>query len=237
MKFAFNFRTVITNSEKDLKERLPHLRHVVRKRERSRKDNDNDIDEDLTDGGDNCDDNTTFSSDNDDLKERSHDLTKVFKWEECEENKTVLTKELARKSIRPVNRKSSRAGTVILNMRKGSKQEYERACNVCDFRTTSPAKWKMHIRAHRPRGMCTVCGKWYTTDNLQKHIESHAVSPVPCEQCGKMYKNIQALRFHEMLHRGVRYHPCACDICGKHYKSSHSMKVHRKRHFGKYRYA
>lgn len=118
--------------------------------------------------------------------------------------------------------------TMMINKRVGRK------CTLCDYETTCVIKLRAHKRCHLPRGICNICGKSCTIDNLKKHISNHTANPAPCDECTSVLKNPEALRVHKILHRRMRVEQIVCDICGKRYKYRHSLADHKKTHFREY---
>ncbi|XP_055839510.1 protein snail [Episyrphus balteatus] len=82
------------------------------------------------------------------------------------------------------------------------------------------------------RFKCEVCSKMYSTSiGLAKHQQYHCnqeKKPHSCQECGKIYTTMGALKMH------IRTHtlPCKCPICGKAFSRPWLLQGHIRTHTG-----
>ena len=117
-----------------------------------------------------------------------------------------------------------------------NKIKVQHLCTLCGKMLSSEGclfrhKKNIHEGVERKKIECPECGKSYTKDNFNNHIDyAHNINPVQCDTCGKEMKNKSALRNHML-----KVHPATdnieCSECGKDFPNKirlyhHTYSVH-----------
>ncbi|KAF2905147.1 hypothetical protein ILUMI_01022 [Ignelater luminosus] len=220
INLSYNFRRVIVNSDKELRDRY------VFKQEEQYKNEANDT------GGESDLYKTSFI--------KSEKASSVFDYN-GEENDIqpvdILLKnnkfeiELSNDLITVTDDINSQEKTNV-NVFKESKSNISNVknklykCDKCNYESSECKKYKGHLQNHSMK-MCTICGKFISALNLKKHITIHTGSPVKCKECGKVCKNSESLRGHVVIHKGINR---KCKICEEIYTERAAYVAHMKTH-------
>ena len=99
-------------------------------------------------------------------------------------------------------------------------------CQICGKEYKRLISYRQHLRFHRlansPQCSQTECGLKFKTLDEKKFHEDNA-HQVPCEKCGKLYKNPRQLVQHD---KQVHIEKVPCDRCGKMFKHKITLKEH-----------
>ena len=97
---------------------------------------------------------------------------------------------------------------------RSSKNHNPLQCNRCSKSFTTVQDLKDHKMDHQKKKYhCATCNKnFILKQRFLKHMEKHLES-IACKECGKKFRDMEALLRHEKIHTGVK--PYACDLCGK----------------------
>ena len=118
------------------------------------------------------------------------------------------------------------------------------ACDDCGKRFTLPNALTNHIINHHTKfpKSCDECSHYCASkEEFKKHMaNNHGVGiqekTIPCEICGKMFKNKYNLKAHVKLMHGKAEGEFPCDQCGKVFRGKASLEYHTKVHNGDYPY-
>jgi len=106
-------------------------------------------------------------------------------------------------------------------------------CPVCRKTFSQKSNFRNHVRTHsdeRPF-VCLVCLIGFKERyHLKKHtLFKHSPGQLneTCQQCGKRFKDLTAVRAHERTHSNVR--PYGCTRCDKTFKTSECLWHHENR--------
>lgn len=118
-------------------------------------------------------------------------------------------------------------------------------CNQCHRGYTKASRLKAHISdMHQEVDVeitCSFdgCGKIFRRNGTYRahYRKFHTDTQPPmttymCEQCGRTFKSITALREHRFKHASEEDYPYHCEQCGKRYTSQRTFKEHQMRHAG-----
>ena len=109
---------------------------------------------------------------------------------------------------------------------------------LTDFKISSLLKpTENEVKKSSPRYHCSNCKKSYSTySGLVKHQQFHCFLSnekkvrkiIACEECGKAYGSVGALKMH------IRTHtlPCKCHLCGKAFSRPWLLQGHIRTHTG-----
>ena len=111
-----------------------------------------------------------------------------------------------------------------------SKQKEFKKCEICN-KTYNSLSLKSHIKAvHKKEkeNICETCGKpFFSKSGLRMHMAVHFGNQMPCDQCGKCYRDKTRLNEHiKIAHEGRRDYPCA--HCGKAFQTRKYQKMHEE---------
>lgn len=100
-------------------------------------------------------------------------------------------------------------------------------CKHCEYKMTSSARMRMHVRLHMQGLKCKKCGKCYpNTHSLVEHMKLHGTRQVhQCASCGKSFMTEHSLQIHDKGNHGSGY-PCKC---GTVFKSPVQWARHAKK--------
>ena len=119
------------------------------------------------------------------------------------------------------------------------------ACDECGKKFTMPNALKNHRLNYHTQfpKTCDDCGhlcvskEIFKTHMANTHGSGVQEATVPCEICGKMFKNKYNLKNHvKLAHGGKGAVDFPCDLCGKSFRSKASLEYHHKIHSGEYPY-
>ena len=127
-----------------------------------------------------------------------------------------------------------------LSMRHHMKKHkgiYDVQCVECDKRFVSENSMRSHINSRHSKTIfiCEECGKEFKLkQQYDRHLTLHTGElKIPCRDvgCQKMFRNYNARRDCERMHKGIK--TFKCDLCSKLFMRSNTMKIHIKRHKGR----
>ncbi|XP_045456202.1 zinc finger protein 761-like [Melitaea cinxia] len=111
-------------------------------------------------------------------------------------------------------------------------------CPLCDrgFRTKADCRDHVNYR-HRGKSnhKCDICNKIMSTGRLlrrhmrETHYGQKKVKPRKiylCQTCGKVCRDVTALREHESLHTGEKL--LTCKLCGNNFRTSKALSRHKR---------
>ena len=110
-------------------------------------------------------------------------------------------------------------------------------CDACGERFSSESKHDIHFTVNHTDNRSFTCPecdyKAKTSKALYAHKSVHQLPRHKCRHCGKMFRQCQAMKAHEMTHTGER--PYGCRECSfrciqpndltKHYAETHKMTI------------
>jgi len=143
--------------------------------------------------------------------------------------KIMSTKDHLKRHIRNIHEKNIEES--VLN-----KIKVQHMCTLCGKMLSSEGclfrhNKNIHEGIERKKIECPECGKSYTKDNFNNHIDyAHTINPVQCDTCGKEMKNKGALRNH-MMKVHIATDNVKCTECGKAFPNKirlyhHTYSVH-----------
>ena len=143
--------------------------------------------------------------------------------------KIMSTKDHLKRHIRNIHEKNIEES--VLN-----KIKVQHMCTLCGKMLSSEGclfrhNKNIHEGIERKKIECHECGKSYTKDNFNNHIDyAHTINPVQCDTCGKEMKNKGALRNH-MMKVHIATDNVKCTECGKDFPNKirlyhHTYSVH-----------
>lgn len=103
----------------------------------------------------------------------------------------------------------------------GTTNNSSNRCVHCNKSFRSEARLKFHQRFHEGAkpGYCEICQKTFPDEiKLYKHtMYLHSQNKGHCcEECGKVFKSVSSLRYHQRSHQGEDImKPYPCEQCGK----------------------
>ncbi|KAG2457394.1 zinc finger protein 62 homolog [Polypterus senegalus] len=120
---------------------------------------------------------------------------------------------------------------------EGAEASTTHSCKDCPKVFTSAVKLKKHraiIHGDWPEPPkplpCDICGKIFRQQwELERHFMLHAGErPHGCSECGKNFATKSALARHQITHREER--PFPCQLCGKTFGTPRYLKAHLETH-------
>lgn len=106
-------------------------------------------------------------------------------------------------------------------------------CHICSADFISGSHLEEHLANHNntTNFPCLQCPKRYREKtNLQKHMEKDHITPVMCDICGLVLKEVKYLKRHLLTHSDLK--PFQCKTCGKCFRQAVSLSTHTKSHTG-----
>ncbi|XP_037044358.1 transcription factor grauzone-like isoform X2 [Bradysia coprophila] len=107
---------------------------------------------------------------------------------------------------------------------------FKMKCEICsDVELDTLKRARKHYRqAHKTIGYLTCCGKKFKfryrmLDHIRYHVNPDAHR---CEQCGKSFKDRQALKIHGKTHVPLNLRDHKCSLCSKICTTAASLKYH-----------
>ncbi|XP_058833114.1 zinc finger protein ZFP2-like [Topomyia yanbarensis] len=109
--------------------------------------------------------------------------------------------------------------------------EYLR-CPTCEQQFVVKQAFELHLRNHEKNFQCEFCDKAFSTlQALKFHQPIHdGIRGYSCKTCSKSFTHVANLKRHELLHLGIKRHEC--DFCGKRFAQSNQLHTHRRTHTG-----
>ncbi len=114
------------------------------------------------------------------------------------------------------------------------------SCDVCDKKFVWKNALQVHMLSHlqeRKQFVCQICEKSYenpgslSTHKKNAHKGKKSEESLICSYCGKMLKNKNALKEHQLLHReDQEKFQLQCSECGKWLKNKRCLKSHKMLH-------
>ncbi|CAH2064927.1 unnamed protein product, partial [Iphiclides podalirius] len=108
-------------------------------------------------------------------------------------------------------------------------------CDICGKMFKSTTHLTNHVNrvhARRYSCKCEICGAAISAKgNLLAHMRTHTdITPYKCAHpsCGKLFKRMDYLKKHSILHRPERHY--ACDICGHLFSRKTRLNSHLAQH-------
>ncbi|XP_011293269.2 transcription factor grauzone isoform X1 [Musca domestica] len=111
----------------------------------------------------------------------------------------------------------------------GNLNQFE--CEVCHRLFNQKPTLDRHMLTHvkgENKFFCKECGKGYVLElQLNSHIKTvHGVDCV-CDQCGRTFHGVNALKKHLLDHAGVPKRKYPCDICGAQLNTNNNLRRHK----------
>ena len=120
------------------------------------------------------------------------------------------------------------------NCNKINKKEEEEdkfcPCEVCGETVERRWKWK-HMRKHKPKQFCELCGEWRNGVNFKWHACFNKRPSQVCNICGGMFKDL-AKHIRKNHENKIIEKKIKCDVCGCSVPESNLSKHMTKFHNG-----
>lgn len=104
-------------------------------------------------------------------------------------------------------------------------------CEICHKTFNHKPTLHRHLLTHvqgNKEFFCKECGKGYVLEvQLNTHMRNVHNGIRICDQCGKTFQSVGALKKHLMEHGIIPQPKFPCDICGAELKSNEALKRHR----------
>lgn len=108
-------------------------------------------------------------------------------------------------------------------------------CDICLKYFLNMKSHKLKVHTTKEMVECNECGKKVSPTYLKTHIRSYhgERKEIPCEICGKIFKNTKNYKVHMGLHYGVKYN---CRFCPMEFNILGNRTKHEKgKHFKGYK--
>ncbi|XP_055596060.1 zinc finger protein 501-like [Uranotaenia lowii] len=126
-------------------------------------------------------------------------------------------------------------GLLFHQRRPFIKHRYQ--CSQCGKTYRSKSVFQDHERSHANirQYECPICQMRFALKNCFKtHVKLHATpkDQFKCEFCGKGFRQLCALREHQIIHTQTEDRPFKCTLCPITFKRQEALDHHMKEHLG-----
>lgn len=107
----------------------------------------------------------------------------------------------------------------------------EFVCDICGFALSRSDALAAHRRRHfdeERKYPCTECGERFFTTHKRNEHENRHKSTKTCKDCGKTFRNITMLEYHQKEVHAAKRKRIKCDVCSLDFCSNYNLKRHLK---------
>lgn len=119
-------------------------------------------------------------------------------------------------------------------LKPNTRCKYEALCVICGKTFSSPKMWNRHMlyKHQHDEVPCEKCGKMFRNKRVAwDHFKRVHRDNLSCEFCGKDFYNQTYLKTHVLTyHTDNNQKPRICDICGKGFVTKQKFEEHYRIH-------
>ena len=133
------------------------------------------------------------------------------------------------KSVKPKGKLTTTEHGIVKRPKKVRKFK----CKICDCIFGSTKLWNRHYEETHPQIPCDDCGKMFRNPtSLYRHRYTHTkVEEIyPCTKCERVFPFSSQLSSHMFSHRKVSHFPCTHSGCKKTFKTKWNRNAHERGH-------